>query len=183
MKDAARLVYTLNTMTKDDAEAFGINEEDRFEYIRMDKGKVNITPPSRKARWFRLIGVELGNANAVYVNGDEVQAVEQWVGKDAAGRLSLEQMYEILGTIEKGLPKGVRYSGNATAKTRAAWKVVTEAVPAIKEKAAREIIKTWIDKGVLESRIYRNPETRKEEDGLWRKSGWRETGGQAEAAQ
>ena len=49
MKDAARLVYTLNVMTKDEAEKFGIKDEDRWAYVRMDKGKVNIVPPSRQA--------------------------------------------------------------------------------------------------------------------------------------
>jgi RecA-family ATPase len=49
LKDAARLVYTLNVMTKEEAKTFGIREEDRWAYVRMDKGKVNIVPPSRKA--------------------------------------------------------------------------------------------------------------------------------------
>jgi hypothetical protein len=52
MKDAARLVYTLNVMAKDEAEKFGINEEERFAYVRMDKGKVNIAPPSRRRLGF-----------------------------------------------------------------------------------------------------------------------------------
>jgi hypothetical protein len=52
MKDAARLVYTLNAMTKDEAKTFGVNEHDRWAYIRMDKGKVNIVPPARQAYGF-----------------------------------------------------------------------------------------------------------------------------------
>lgn len=81
-KDAARLVYTLNTMTKDEAQKFGINEEDRFAYIRVHKGKMNIVPPSRQAVWRRLMDVKLGNATAMYPNGDEVQTVECWTPPD-----------------------------------------------------------------------------------------------------
>ena len=75
MKDAARLVYTLNVMTKDEAKTFGIKEEDRWAYVRMDKGKVNIVPPSRQAKWFHLIGVPIGNVTEIYPNGDEVQVI------------------------------------------------------------------------------------------------------------
>ena len=41
-KDAYRLVYTLSTMSPEEAETFGIPEEERHSYVRMDKGKVNI---------------------------------------------------------------------------------------------------------------------------------------------
>jgi hypothetical protein len=95
MKDASRLVYTLNTMTKNEAKAFGINEEARFAYIRVDKGKVNIAPPSRQAVWRRLIGVRLGNTTAMYPNGDEVQTVECWTPPDVMFGLTNAQEVEI----------------------------------------------------------------------------------------
>ena len=82
MKDAGRLVYTLTPMSEDEAKQFGLSEDDRRSLIRMDSGKVNIAPPSRAAKWFRLIGVPLGNGNAVYPNGDEVQTVEPWTPPD-----------------------------------------------------------------------------------------------------
>ena len=41
----------------------------------MDSAKVNIAPPMAKAKWFRLIGVPLGNATELYPNGDIVQTV------------------------------------------------------------------------------------------------------------
>jgi RecA-family ATPase len=43
MKDAARLVYTLMPMSIEDAEDFGVSEEQRRQLIRMGSGKVNIT--------------------------------------------------------------------------------------------------------------------------------------------
>jgi RecA-family ATPase len=78
MKDAARLVYTLSGMSPEEAKAFGINEEDRRFYVRMDSGKVNIAPPMRKAKWFKLVGVRLDNGTDLYPSGDEVQVVEPW---------------------------------------------------------------------------------------------------------
>jgi hypothetical protein len=61
-KDAGRLVYTLTTMNTDEARAFGIAEEERRLFVRLDSAKVNIAPPMANAKWFRLVGVPLGNA-------------------------------------------------------------------------------------------------------------------------
>jgi hypothetical protein len=171
LKDAARLVYTLNVMTKDEAEKFHIGEHDRWSYIRMDKGKVNIVPPAREARWFKLVNVPLGNANEIYKHGDDVQAVEQWFPPDVMSGLDNAQMDEILAKIDAGRPDGSRYTHTPTARTRAAWKVVVEVCPKIKEAQAKDIIKEWVKNKVLVSRSYHNEKERKDEDGLWRGRG------------
>jgi hypothetical protein len=146
----------------------GIEEEDRWAYVRMDKGKVNIVPPSRQAKWFHLIGVPLGNATEMYPNGDEVQAVEPWTPPDIMGNMSDAQMDEILDKIDKGFPDGRRYTDVSSAKARAAWKVVVDVMPDMNEKQAREIIKTWVKKKVLETKTYRNSTEGKDESGLWK---------------
>jgi hypothetical protein len=169
LKDAARLVYTLNVMAKEEAEKFGINEEDRFAYVRMDKGKVNITPPSRKAIWFHLVGVPIGNGSEMYKHGDEVQVVESWTPPDVMFGLSNAQAVEILNEIDDGMEDGRRYTHVSSAKTRAAWKAVVDVEPKLNEKQAREIIKTWMKEKVLVSKTYRNEKDRKDEEGLWRK--------------
>ena len=165
------MVYTLNVMTKDEAEKFGIKDEDRWAYVRMDKGKVNIVPPSRQAKWFHLIGVPIGNVSEMYPHGDNVQAVEPWTPPDVMGGMSDAEMEDILNRIEKGFPDGSRYTNSPSAKTRAAWKVVVDVIPEKNEQQAREIIKTWISKKVLEHRTYQNPKTYKEEEGLWKSDG------------
>ena len=82
IKDGARLVYTATTMSEDEAERFGVPVADRRLYIRMDSGKVNITPPAAAAKWFRLVGVALGNGNDLYPAGDNVQTVEPWTAPE-----------------------------------------------------------------------------------------------------
>jgi RecA-family ATPase len=77
-KDGGRLVYTLTTMTSEEAQTFGVSEDARRNLIRMDSAKVNIAPPAAHAKWFRLIGIPLGNATEQYPHGDVVQTVEQW---------------------------------------------------------------------------------------------------------
>ena len=118
----------------------------------MDKGKVNIVPPSRQAKWFHLIGVPIGNVSEMYPHGDNVQAVEPWTPPDVMGGMSDAEMEDILNRIEKGFPDGSRYTNSPSAKTRAAWKVVVDVLPEKNEQQAREIIKTWISKKILEHR-------------------------------
>jgi hypothetical protein len=167
LKDAARLVYTLNVMAKEEAEKFGINEEDRHSYVRMDKGKVNITPPSRKAMWFKLIGVSIGNSNEIYPSGDEVQVAQSWTPPDVMFGLSNAQVAKILNIIGEGMENGSRYTHVGSAKSRAAWKVVVDVEPKLNQKQAGEVIKTWMKEKVLVSKPYQNPQTYKEEEGLW----------------
>ena len=147
--DGGRLVYTLGQMSPDDAKIFGIKEEERRYYIRMDKGKVNITPPARAATWFKLVGVPLGNANDDYPDGDNVQTVEPWTPPETWAGVDAALQNAILDDIDKGLPDGTRYSHANAAKTRAAWRVVQTRIPDKNDKQCREIIQAWINGGVL----------------------------------
>src|SRR5262249_41750547 len=165
MKDAARLVYTLTTMSPEEAKAFGIEEDQRRSLIRMDSGKVNIAPLG-KAKWFRLVGVPLGNATEMYPHGDNVQTVEPWTPPDAWEGMDDSQIRCILDKIDAGLPDGNRYTDAPSAKTRAAWKVVLEVLPEKTEAQAREIIKTWVKKKLLEPRPYKDKDS-KEANGLY----------------
>ncbi len=166
MKDAARLVYTLARMTPEEAQTLGIAEKDRHYLIRMDSGKVNIAPPLEEAKWFRLVGVPLGNATDLYPKGDEVQTVEVWTPPDAWDGLSSHLLNRILDEIDAGLPDGNRYSSASAAGDRGAWRAVTKHAPDKTEPEARRIINTWVKNGVLTSDDYENPTTRKTVKGL-----------------
>jgi hypothetical protein len=154
-------------MSADEAKTFGIPEEMARYYIRHDRGKVNITPPARKAQWFKLVGVRLGNVNALYPNGDEVQTVEPWTPPEIWDNFSADIQNAILDIIDAGLPNGCRYSVHGAAKDRAAWRIVVQHAPDKNEKQAREIIKAWVDAGVLEVREYEDPNRREPAKGLF----------------
>lgn len=166
MKDAARLVYTLTPMTSEEAEQFGLSETERRSFVRLDSGKVNIAPPSRKATWFRIIGVPLGNGTDLYPNGDDVQTVEPWTPPDTWEALDSPLLNRILDTIERGMENGSRYSTSSGAKERAAWRAVTEHAPDKTEKQAREVIKAWLKSGTLYNEEYEDPVARKTFQGL-----------------
>jgi RecA-family ATPase len=62
MVDAARLVKTLTVMSADEAKTFGIKDEDRVQFLRVDNGKTNLARRGGAPQWFKLIGVPLDNA-------------------------------------------------------------------------------------------------------------------------
>ncbi len=166
MKDAMRLVYTLTTMSTEEAEAFDVSEEARHQFVRMDSGKVNITKHLSAARWYRIIGVSLDNGSDLYPSGDEVQTVEQWHPPTAWDGVDDDLTRRILAAIDDGLPDGNRYTDAPRAGGREAWRVVQQHMPDKPEAPARELVKTWVRNGTLEVYDYTNPSTRKAVKGL-----------------
>jgi hypothetical protein len=167
MVAAARLVNTLTPMSREEAQAFGIAEAERRLLIRLDSAKVNIAPPMTEAKWFRLVGVRLGNATALYPNGDEVQTVEVWTPPDVWAGISGVIANQILDLLEAGTDDGDRYSDHNAAADRAAWRVVLRVVPGTPEGQAKTVIATWVRNGVLERRDYTSPTQRKPRKGLF----------------
>jgi hypothetical protein len=166
IKDAGRLVYTLVPMSEPEAKIFGIDPENRRTYVRLDSAKVNIAAPSGRAEWFHLIGVPIGNGSKEYPNGDTIQVVEPWEPPKTWADISNDDIDRILTIIDAGLSDGNLYSDASAATKRAAWKVVHAVVPEKTETQCREIIRTWVEKGVLVKTSYENPKNRNEEHGL-----------------
>jgi hypothetical protein len=166
-KDAGRLIYTLTPMTSEEAKAFGLEDEQRHALIRMDSGKVNIAPKLWKAKWFRLVSVQLDNASELYPHGDSVHSVEPWTPPEIMEGVDATQINHILDVIDAGLSDGQRYSEAPRAENRAAWKVVSEEMPGKTEAQAREIINTWMRNGLLERKTYEDPVQRRKVKGLY----------------
>jgi AAA domain-containing protein len=164
--NACRLVSTLTPMSPEEAETFGIPEEDRRLYVRVDRAKVNIARAAGAAKWFRLVGVPLGNATDLYTAGDEVQTAEPWKPPETWADIDNPMANLILSKIGLGLGDGNYYTDAARASEREAWRVVQANIPSKSEKQAREVIKTWVRNGVLVPFTYDNPITRKRVRGL-----------------
>jgi hypothetical protein len=133
----------------------------------MDSGKVNIAPPTLDAKWFRIVGVDIGNPTEVYPNGDQVQTVEPWTPPDTFEGLNTMLLNQILDDIDTGTPDGNRYTDAPKAFERAAWRVIVKHYPDKSEAAARKVIKTWTLSGLLIRKSYENPATRKRVNGFW----------------
>ena len=167
IRDAGRLVYTLTPMSEDEAKQFNVEQIDRRYYVRLDSAKVNIAPPSRIATWFKLVGVNIGNATELYPSGDDVQTVEPWNPPDTWGSVSAVTLNAVLTEIDTGMPNGQRYTDKGGGKgPRAAWKVVQKHCTDLTQGQCREIVRTWIQNDVLYREEYDDPFDRKKRSGL-----------------
>ncbi|OSI21187.1 AAA family ATPase [Bradyrhizobium canariense] len=163
-KDAFRLVDTVTRMSDEQGKTFGLSEAECRTLIRIDNAKVNIAPMA-DARWFKLVGVNIGNGTKLYPNGDEVQTVEPWSPPGLFGDISVPVLNAILDDIDAGLPDGNRFSDAPNVTGRAAWRVIAKHCDKA-EGPARQIIKTWLGSGLLLHETYENPISRKEVKGL-----------------
>ena len=75
--DGARVVRQLGRMTEKEARQFGIADDERHQFVRVENGKANLAPAA-KARWRRLVSVKLHNGTPEYPAGDTVAVVEDW---------------------------------------------------------------------------------------------------------
>jgi hypothetical protein len=73
----------------------------------------------------------------------------------------------VLRLINAGTPDGRRFSAAPQAKDRAAWRIVQTAVPSLTDKAAQDVIDSWLRTKVLETRSYRDPVDRRHYPGLF----------------
>jgi AAA domain len=167
-RDAGRLIYTITNMTDAERDQFGITEAERRSLIRIDSAKVNIAPPSIEARWFRIVGVRLGNGTDLYPNGDEIPTVEVWRPPDLWGEISTAVANDILDQLDRGTSDGQRYSAAKQAGEKiSAWRLVQAQRPTLTEKQCQTVIATWLKNGILESRDYDDPVRRGSRPGLF----------------
>jgi hypothetical protein len=144
------LIYTLTAMSKDEAEALGVGEVERKSIFRVDPAKVNIAPPDATTRWFRLIGVHIGNGTADYPSGDNVQACEPWKPASLFDGLTTGDLNKALQKLGAGMGDGRRYSAAPNARDRAAWKAVKDQFPGVEPARCKAIVTIWLKNGVFE---------------------------------
>jgi hypothetical protein len=166
LKDAQRLAYTLTGMSETEAATLGVSETERMFLVRLDNAKVNIAPPSRSATWFRLVGVNLGNGDATYPNGDNVQTVELWTPAPLFDGLTSADLNCVLHKLNAGMGDGRRYSLASAAKDRAAWRAVQEKFPELEEPRCRAIISAWKKNQLFEVGDYDDPTCREKAIGI-----------------
>ena len=166
VNDRGRLVRTLTHMSKEEAKKYGISEVERRSLVRYDDAQVSLAAV-QDARWFRIIGVPIGNADAVFTNGDIVQCIEPCLPPQPISDLPDDVIEAILREIDKGLPDGRRYSPHhSAAGERQAWKIVSRIAERIQEQA-KATITAWVKDGLLDNDKGRDPLSRKPVGGLY----------------
>jgi hypothetical protein len=99
LASAARSLLTLNRMTKEDGDKYGIEEDERWRYVVVSDDKHNRTP-AEKGTWFHRNSVELGNGSFEHL-GDSVAALEPWSPPTTqALQLTTWDIYEIQRLVD-----------------------------------------------------------------------------------
>lgn len=161
MGSAARVAFTLQTMTSEEGVDMNIPEAERRSYVRVDNAKANLSPPPLGAEWLKLESQNIGNATEDYPDGDFVQVVTKWAPPDPWADVG-ELLPEIIARIERGfVHEDGSFEAYSPAK-KAGDRYVANAVLASfpdgskSEKQCMAVIRHWLDKGILRQFEYTN---------------------------
>jgi hypothetical protein len=145
---AVRSSRVFNQMTEKEAGAFDVG--DRFEFFRVNRGKVNMVRRGGGA-WYRLVSVNIGNSDAVNaVYGDNVQTVVAWTPPEspALKEVTTAHMHAVRAKVAAGEYRRDWRTGN-----RWVGAVIAEVVgldPKRDRAEIEQIIRSWIeDRGVI----------------------------------
>lgn len=143
---AVRSARVLNPMSADVAKQYGIPVEERRQYVRVDDAKANLAPAG-KARWFKLIGVPLGNRTEDREE-DWVAVPEAWTPPDmlegvtAADLLAVQQAIHNKGHREN--PQAAEWVGFAVGRELG----LNASADPDKHKI-KALLRAWIGSGAL----------------------------------
>jgi len=168
--NVARIGTTLFVMTKKEAEEFGISEDDRTLYIRLDDAKANYDRASPLAQWFRMETVHLQNHHE-NIPGDNVGVPIPWKAPTALDGIDPQITAEFLTMVDKGLRDakgnflGEYYTINLRQKagdTTNRWVgLLVQQMFKCDENKARTMLKQWTKTNALVEFNYRSDVRRK----------------------
>jgi hypothetical protein len=166
----ARIMSTLYSMTKEEAEVFDISEREQSLYLRHDDAKNNYAIPGQATKWFKKKTVAFDNGRD-NVPGDDVGVLVPWSPPSAFEGLSVETVNKALDVIDAGLidengrSTGQRYTISDKGGER--WVVpVIQAWFGCGGGRAKSIARTWLENGLLVVEDYHDPAVRKHRQGL-----------------
>jgi hypothetical protein len=167
LTDSARVGLLMTTMSEAEAEQFGISDEDRLSYVRLDDAKRNMAAAA-KARWFQLRSIRLGNTfNPTYPNGDSVGAIVAWTPPD--DELASAPNHELnaaLDAIRDGPKPGTLYRAS---KQGGAVNWVGNVLGEIfktSDKQVKSMVSAWLKSGLLYEEEYYHPVWKRRVSGL-----------------
>lgn len=167
LTDSARVGLLMTTMSPAEAEEFGIPDDDRLAYVRLDDAKRNMAPAA-KARWFHLHSVRLGNTfDPMYPNGDSVGAIVPWQPpENELAKAPTNELYTVLSAIRTGPEPGVRYTKSRRGDSnRWCGQLLCDAFQVSDKQAAKQV-DAWFRSGLLYETEYFHPKWRRTTKGV-----------------
>ena len=144
LPDASRTTLVLNRMAEDQAQALGIEPDQRNRYISVADDK-HSRAPAEKANWYQLIGVDLGNGIDSHP-GDSVAVAVTWVPPDPFADVTvqhLEQVKQVIDGAEwRENMQSSQWAGHAIAQV-----LGMDADNKADRGQIRSILREWISSG------------------------------------
>lgn len=159
-----RLAFTLSNMTREDAEALGIDSPKGI--IRIDHAKGNYTPDPGAANWYKFKSIDLGNDTEENPESDKVGVLVPWLPPGLFADVSYDQINVALDRIGAGFEDGDRYTFAPQSRERYVGAAIAGALDTTEEKADR-IAKIWKKSGLLYEQQYHSPRYRKLRAGVF----------------
>jgi hypothetical protein len=145
---AARAARVINRITPEDAMALGVDEHEALGIFRVDDGKANLAPPSDKAVYRRMQGVEIANGEHIGV-ATEFKLPDLFDGVTADNARNVQKLVqeaEANQTPYRASVQAANYVGHAVAEE------LNLDMEKEKDKAKiKAIVKKWIKTNVLKT--------------------------------
>jgi len=143
--DASRSARVLQKMTDDERIKAGIPDTDHGTYFTVTRDKANLAPVAGR-KWFRTVGVELGNGPLSGMGDDSVASVESWKWPDAFDGIDkddvLAMQKALAGTQYRADPQATAWVGYAIADA-------LDFDPKKNKARIASMVKTWLENGVF----------------------------------
>jgi|GEM_PF-5714257 len=152
---SARNMFTLLSMTKNDAEEFGIADDERHKFVRLDDAKQNLSERSDgKGRWFRKHSYSLNNGTENQA-GDSVGVLRPVYLKKQDGLPDADTCKEILKEVDEAWKEGkpFTYAPQAKASGRYAFSYFADKYNR-KEYALRDLFERWARNNIIDFVVY-----------------------------
>lgn len=96
---AVRAARVLNVMSADAAKSFGIADNERRSFVRIDDAKANLAPAAA-ARWFKLSSQAMGNGTEDRPE-DFVAVAETWSPPDAFDGITSRDLLKVQNAVHE----------------------------------------------------------------------------------
>jgi hypothetical protein len=122
----SRIALAIEPLAAKDAGSVGLLPWEARDVFRTVGTKHNLSPPAESDRWFRLVSIEMGNAEPpIYPNGDKVGVVEVFKPGTCGPSFSPAMIRDALRAIDRATTP---LSPSKRATARYAVPVITQAI-------------------------------------------------------
>jgi AAA domain len=150
-------------MSEEESKKLGIDDTERWRYLRIAGTKLNFAPPPEKATWLQLASVPLYNGTTAYPDGDELGVVMPWKPPSPFADMDVIVIRNIMKAFRDGPQTDEPGWFYGLAKNSKFWagKVLVGLAQVHTEERAAVILKVWKDKGLITEEEYETPHRKK----------------------